>query len=365
MNNRNTANETNLSNQSLITEQSDIRVTYKKNNDDARKNLIRLVYDQGHTIKESAEILGINYNSTRGIINKFYKTGSINQLAKGGKRRLHLTEEILMDIEHIVSINPEYTLKEIKNALEASQGNGFVISISTIDRGLRMLQITFKISHSELDRVNSPEKIEQRKEYALWFNNHFNNDFSRVVFIDETSCNLHVKRSQARSRKGTRAIVNIPTVGGRLISMIASLSINKMCYCKTSTNSTVNADIFSTYISELCAYLFNEIHLQNACLILDNARIHRRADIMRITGQYGYEFKILSPYSYMLNPIENAFSQIKNSIRSRLRAEVSGNLSELLLSEAQQVTSDDTAGYFRYILRNITNCAAGLPYMHQ
>ena len=44
-----------------------------------------------------------------------------------------------------------------------------------------------KLSHRELDRVNSPEKIQLRKEYALWFNNHFNNDFSRAIFIDESS----------------------------------------------------------------------------------------------------------------------------------------------------------------------------------
>ena len=85
-----------------------------------------------------------------------------------------------------------------------------------------------KLTHRELDRVNSLEKIILRKEYALWFNNYFNNDFSKVVFIDEYSFNLDMKRSLARSRQGTRAIVTVPTVRGRSVSLLASMTINGM-----------------------------------------------------------------------------------------------------------------------------------------
>ena len=35
----------------------------------------------------------------------------------------------------------------------------------------------------------------------------------------------------------------------------------------------------------------------------------------RITSEFNFEYKFLSPYSYMLNPIENAFSKIKNGVR--------------------------------------------------
>ncbi|KAI5153030.1 hypothetical protein ENBRE01_3094 [Enteropsectra breve] len=142
------------------------------------------------------------------------------------------------------------------------------------------------------------------------------------------------------------------------------MGINGMGYCKVISNSTVNGDIFAEYITELCRYLRDERHMQDSCLILDNARIHRRADIQRITTEFGYEFKFLSPYSYMLNPIECAFSKIKNGIRSKLRSGVQGILSEMMLTEVESISPNDSAGYFRHILRNITNCAAELPYIH-
>ena len=222
-----------------------------------------------------------------------------------------------------------------------------------------------KLVHRELDNVNSIQKILLRKDYALWFNNSFSNDFSRIVFIDESSFNLHLQRSYGRSKKGDRANVVTPTVRGRSISLLASMKIKGMGHCKTISNSTVNANVFNEYMNELCIYIRDVLSIEKACLILDNARIHKRDDIERITSQFNYEFKFLSPYSYMLNPIENAFSKIKNGVRSRLRSGEIGLLSEMMLSEIGKITSTDSSGYFKFMARNITNCAAELPYIHQ
>ena len=52
-----------------------------------------------------------------------------------------------------------------------------------------------------------------------------------------------------------------------------------MGYCKTNANSTVNADIFTEYITELCCYLKDVLHMQKACLIMDNARIHKKTKL--------------------------------------------------------------------------------------
>ena len=276
---------------------------------------------------------------------------------KGGRARSVRTVEIVNEIEQIVTFEPQLTLKEIKNKIE-ERHDELVISKSSVDNCLNDLRITLKLSHRELDRVNMADKIILRKEYSLWYNNRFNNDFSRIVFVDESSFNLHLKRSQARSKQGTRAIARTPIVQGRSVSLIASISISQMCFCKTISNSIVNSDIFSEYIRELCVYLRDEMQMQNACIILDNARVHKRESIQSIVNEFNFEFKILSPYSYMLNPIENAFSKIKSGVRSRLRIGETGILSNLILSEVRNVSSEDCVGYFRYDARNITNCVA-------
>lgn len=167
-----------------------------------------------------------------------------------------------------------------------------------------------------------------------------------------------------RSKIGTRANTLMPTVRGRSVSMIASMGVSGMHYHKIISNSTVNGNIFSCYIEDLCYYLKNEKYMNDVCLILDNARIHRENDIVRITSSYNYSFHFLSPYSYMLNPIECAFSKIKSIVRGSLRMENDMVLSESIAIAAGQITHEDSSGFFRLMSRNITNAAAGLPYNH-
>uniref|UniRef100_A0A0N5BH91 Paired domain-containing protein n=1 Tax=Strongyloides papillosus TaxID=174720 RepID=A0A0N5BH91_STREA len=350
---------------SVVSAETIQRTTYRDISNDARNRLIKLVMDQGYSIKDASNMMEINYSSARTIISKFKNQNIISKKPKGGSIKKCLTPEIINEIKEIISENPSYTLKEIKRDIQNIRDSDFQISLSTIDRCLKELGITVKKSHGKLDRVNDPDKIRQRKEYALWFNNYFNNDYSKIVFVDESSFHLHIQRTFSRSKKGTRSNVKVPTIRGRSVTLIASISISQMCHCKVISNSTVDADIFSEYLEELCMYIRDEMKLQAACLILDNARIHKRNEIERITSMFNFDFKFLSPYSYMLNPIENAFSKIKNCVRSRLRNNDNGVLSDVIMSEINNITSTDCNGYFRYITKNITNCAAELPYCHK
>ncbi|KAF7670510.1 hypothetical protein TCON_2842, partial [Astathelohania contejeani] len=116
------------------------------------------------------------------------------------------------------------------------------------------------------------------------------------------------------------------TVRGRSITLISSISAAGMVYSKVISHSTVNGDVFSTFLEEMCYFLKHNLNREEICIILDNARIHKEEHIARITLSYGYYYKFLSPYSYMLNPIENAFSKIKNSVRAQLTSGDSNNL---------------------------------------
>jgi len=224
--------------------------------------------------------------------------------------------------------------------------------------------ITVKKVHRVVNKVNQPSYVEFRREYSIWFNNFFIGDYRRLVFIDEISFNLHLSRKNGRSKRGTRTNVTVPTVRGRSITLISSLTINGMPYSKVVINSTVNANIFSEYIRELCRYLKEVRNMTGAVLIFDNAKVHRRENIEPAVREFEFNFKFLSPYSYMLNPIESVFSKIKNIVRARLRAGSTGALSDMVLEAVNEITPEDCSSYFRYMARNITNCAAGLPYEH-
>ena len=342
-----------------------INRTYENISNKKRNNLIRLVFEQNYTIKSAAIALDIKYSTAKTIIKKYERTSNSCKENQGGKRFEIVNEDILNKIENIVESNGSLTLKEIKTKLLTSLNNfNFQISLNTIDRCLQKIGISLKNNHKELYRVNLPDKIELRKEYSLWFNNFFLGDYRKIIFIDETSFNLHLRRTRSRSKIGTRANVMVPTVRGRSISLIASMSINGMHFYKIVSNSTVNSNIFNDYINELCQYLQDVLNMQEAFLIFDNARIHKYENIERILSTYNFHFKFLSPYSYMLNPIENSFSKLKNCVRSQLRLGNNETLSNIISSQIENISVRDCREFFQNTLRNITNCAAGLPYHH-
>jgi len=284
-------------------------------------------------------------------------------LPRGGSKIKVLTEDILKQVDEAVSMEPDITLKEIKKKLE-NQNENLTISLTTINNALEKIMITIKKPHIELVRVNEDHYIDQRKTYALWFNEMFANGYEKAIFVDESPFNLHLKRSIARSKKGTRANVKVPTIRGRSVSLLASISIDGMGFSKVIDNSTVNGAIFADYIRELCNHLKVVKGMTNACIILDNARIHRKQDMESITSEFNFQFRFLSPYSYMLNPIETAFSKIKISVKELLRNTENGSLSNFIMIGVGTVTPNDCGGFFRHMTRNLINSAAGLPYNH-
>lgn len=347
----------------------EIRTTNTKINDqisdEKRKRLIELVADEGMSIKSAAIALKIKYNTAKWILLMFNRHSQIKKHRKGGKNASKLTDAVVLDIENIISVSPGLTLREIQRKLSEKYGNEFSIALSTINKCLNDLKITLKLAHREIDRVNALEKIEQRKTYALWFNNFFNAEISKAVFVDESSFNLHLRKSFARSKVGTRVNIILPAVRGRSVTLIGALSINGIVFKKIISNTTVNGDVFSNCFRELCESLSRDSNYSNACIILDNARVHRENEIRDLTREFGITYKFLSPYSYMLNPLENAFSKIKNIVKTRLGNEESHDLVTIILEAAGSITADDSAGFYRLMLRNITNCAAGLEYRHQ
>lgn len=54
---------------------------------------------------------------------------------------------------------------------------------------------------------------------------------------------------------------------------------------------------------------------KNSVLVMDNARIHQNENLISIIEEFGGKVLFLPPYSPDFNPIELAFSTIKNWLR--------------------------------------------------
>jgi transposase len=82
-------------------------------------------------------------------------------------------------------------------------------------------------------------------------------------------------------------------------------------------------------------------------VILDNLSVHKQRPIRDAIEAAGCRVLFLPTYSPDFNPIELAFSKIKQHLR-RTQARTTEALEEAIAHAIDQVTASDAGGYFRH-----------------
>jgi transposase len=109
-----------------------------------------------------------------------------------------------------------------------------------------------------------------------------------------------------------------------------------MCF-----EGATDAKAFEVYIEHFLAPTLSE----GQVVVLDNLGAHQPRRIRELIEQRGAEVMFLPSYSPDLNPIEQAFSKIKNTLR-KLGARTHEALLEAMEEALSKVTPDDAAGWF-------------------
>ena len=100
--------------------------------------------------------------------------------------------------------------------------------------------------------------------------------------------------------KGQRARGDKPQKRGRNISLLTALSVEKVI-ASVNIYGSVDGVTFEAFIRQKLIP-----HLQeNACIIMDNAKIHQGEIVRELLKKAGAKLLYLSPYSPEFSPIEN------------------------------------------------------------
>ena len=102
-----------------------------------------------------------------------------------------------------------------------------------------------------------------------------------------------------------------------------------------------DARAFEAYVEHLLAPSLSE----GQGVVMDNLGAHRPERIRELIEARGAGLVFVPSYSPDLNPIEQAFSKIKN-ISRKLGARTHEALLEAMEEELSKVTPSDTAGWF-------------------
>jgi hypothetical protein len=123
---------------------------------------------------------------------------------------------------------------------------------------------------------------------------------SRYKQNDESGGNLAMLRLYARALRGKRARGEKPLKRGKNISIISALSLEKGLADRIIYGSVDGATFEAFIVKKLIPQLW-----ENACVVMDNARIHLGEMVKEAIEQAGAKLIYLSPYSPEFSPIEN------------------------------------------------------------
>jgi transposase len=165
----------------------------------------------------------------------------------------------------------------------------------------------------------------------------------RLVFVDECSTNTSLAPLYGWSRRGERVHQKAPRNWGKNMTLLASITKEgRMGPCLTVEGGTTK-EVFEAYIEQVLAPTLRA----GQVVVMDNLSSHKGERIKELIEGRGCELIYLPPYSPDFNPIEQAFSKIKNLLREA-RAWVYEMLVEAIGKALSAVTLEDSQGFFEH-----------------
>ena len=182
------------------------------------------------------------------------------------------------------------------------------------------------------------ERDEGARALWRWLASRF--DVRRLVFVDESGMHTSMDRLRSRAPKGERAYGKVPRNRGKNTTLIASMSLSGMGASMCVQGAT-DAEVFEVYVEHFLAPTLSERQV----VVLDKLGAHRPKRIRELVEERGAELVFLPSYSPDLNPIEEAFSKIKNILR-KVGARTHETLVEAMSGALSAVMPWDAAGWF-------------------
>ena len=147
-------------------------------------------------------------------------------------------------------------------------------------------------------------------------------------------------RLYARSLRGRRAFGHAPRNWGQNVTILGALSLRGPLESMCIEGATTGA-VFSTYLDRV---LLPQLW-PGAVVIMDNLAAHKVKAVREKIEAAGARLLYLSPYSPDFNPIEMAWSKLKNHLR-KVAARTTAALDQAIAEGLRLITPEDAHSYF-------------------
>ena len=186
------------------------------------------------------------------------------------------------------------------------------------------------------------ETPEAQRRRQAWREDIKSVDPDALVFLDESGASTQMTRNYGRALRGERVREGTPNSHWRTVTMLAALTRRGLRSPMTIESAT-DGDVFLAYLEQvLCPQL-----LPGQVVIMDNLAAHKVEGVKALIEGAGARLLYLPPYSPDFNPIEQAWSKIKQLLRAAKARSLEAL--ELAIAEAlAAVTAENAVAWFEH-----------------
>jgi len=149
-------------------------------------------------------------------------------------------------------------------------------------------------------------------------------------------------RLRGRAPRGQRLVEAVPHGHWKTTTLVAALDAQGV-RCSMVLDGAVNRLAFEAFVADVLVP-----HLRPGdVVVLDNLSSHKGPQVAALIRAAGADVLYLPPYSPDFNPIELAFSKIKQALRSLANRTVAA-LWTTMQSVLDRVSTSDAAGFFHH-----------------
>ena len=136
------------------------------------------------------------------------------------------------------------------------------------------------------------------------------------MYLDESGFAQDMPRTHGYAQRGKRCYDEHNWQCKGRINAIGAI-VGFMFITVALFEGSINSDVFYAWLTQDLIPVLPD----KAVIVMDNARFHKRADMVKAIKDHGSTVEFLPPYSPDLNPIEHKWAQAK-AIRRRERCDV-------------------------------------------
>jgi transposase len=275
---------------------------------DLRKRIVGAV-QAGRSRHEVARIFEVSASCVIKLMQRFLATGHCRPEKFGGYKRPILAEHE-EKVRALLRARPDLTISELWHELT---GAGIKVGRSSVGRFVERLELTYKKTLHAAEQQR-PDVAAARQ---AWRDAQKSLDPRRLVFIDETWASTNMTPLYGRCEKGKRLIAHAPFGHWKTTTLIAALRHDGLT-APCVFDGPINGEKFRAYVEQILVPTLQPGDI----VVMDNLASHKVAGVRQAIEAAGAERRFLPPYSPDMDPIEQVFAKVKNTLRKMARRTV-------------------------------------------